>query len=217
MTTPADDCGVTGGCGACPLFAANVCGDPAPSELPGMWAEADFLGGAPDEVRPPAPRPARFAVRADGTTTDRGDPYAAMAAAFLRRGYVPQAWEVVNGVALVELVPEPLAAGDYACGWAASPADDLTAVAEAAGVLAGPDLRTPDEWCERQGLVVLDADGWADKPWTVPITRAEFLRRAMGSTVAKVPTVDPDAPDVDPAEPRPDGAGCCGGGCAAPC
>ncbi|MEU4568641.1 hypothetical protein [Micromonospora sp. NPDC023956] len=94
MSTPADDCGVTGGCHACPLFAANVCGDPAPEggpavrrspeealadaaafgssyflvepdapvepeqlalfELPGMWEGADFLGGEPDEVRPPA-------------------------------------------------------------------------------------------------------------------------------------------------------------------
>lgn len=31
-----------------------------------------------------------------------------------------------------------------------------------------------------------------------------------------VPTVDavhPDAPDLDPAEPKPEGGGCCGGGC----
>lgn len=31
----AEDCGVTGGCRACPLFAANVCGDPAPGGCPG--------------------------------------------------------------------------------------------------------------------------------------------------------------------------------------
>lgn len=28
MTTPASDCGVTAGCGACPLGRAGVCGDP---------------------------------------------------------------------------------------------------------------------------------------------------------------------------------------------
>ena len=31
--TPADDCGVSGGCGACPLFQANICGDTAPAAV----------------------------------------------------------------------------------------------------------------------------------------------------------------------------------------
>ncbi|MGC5319336.1 hypothetical protein ACPXB5_11420 [Micromonospora arida] len=50
MTTfPAADCGVSEGCGACPLGRAGVCGDPD-TELPGMWERADFTGGL-DEVR----------------------------------------------------------------------------------------------------------------------------------------------------------------------
>ncbi|MEV0267745.1 hypothetical protein AB0H43_03135 [Hamadaea sp. NPDC050747] len=65
MTTPGDECGVKGGCPACPLFVHNICGDPAPTvsiaidgydavndaELPGMWEAADFMGGL-DVVRP---------------------------------------------------------------------------------------------------------------------------------------------------------------------
>jgi len=61
--TVAEDCGVSGGCPACPLFAGNVCGDPAPEELPGMWEAADLIGGQTDEqpdapdVDPNEPRP----------------------------------------------------------------------------------------------------------------------------------------------------------------
>ncbi|RLK22666.1 hypothetical protein DER29_0505 [Micromonospora sp. M71_S20] len=59
MTTPADDCGVTGGCQACPLFAANVCGDPAPEP------RAPVLCNAP---MPPAGR-----VRCDKPAGHNGD------------------------------------------------------------------------------------------------------------------------------------------------
>ncbi|MFG3715831.1 hypothetical protein [Micromonospora sp. NPDC047730] len=244
MTTPADDCGVTGGCRACPLFTANVCGDPAPTlgdlmteyerpfaekcaertavqgpaweavlravelELPGMWESADFLGGAPDEVRPPA-RAARFEVDGAGVVTDRDDPW--------------PGWDKPNGDPVPVCVQTP--SGVVPCGSARlcrSP-EEVAATRAAFGSAyllvepTRPDLRTPDEWSEVTGLVVLDPDGWrADgRPWSAPLTRADFLKRAMRSTLAKAPAVDPDAPDVDPAEPKPEGAGCCGGGCGA--
>ncbi|MDG4801745.1 hypothetical protein [Micromonospora sp. WMMD980] len=41
---------------------------------------------------------------------------------------------------------------------------------------------------------------------------ADFLGGAPDEV--RPPAVDPDAPDVDPNEPRPEGAGCCGGACA---
>lgn len=66
MTTPADDCGVSGGCRACPLFAANVCGDPVPGAPPATdWAalvdaylaeKLAALADAPD-ADPNEPRP----------------------------------------------------------------------------------------------------------------------------------------------------------------
>lgn len=42
MTSPATDCGVTAGCGACPLGRAGVCGDPGtaePSAIFGLMTE----------------------------------------------------------------------------------------------------------------------------------------------------------------------------------
>lgn len=47
------------------------------------------------------------------------------------------------------------------------------------------DLRTPDEWSVDFNIVVLDPDGWrADgKPWSDPIPRDEFSRRAIESTI----------------------------------
>ncbi|GAB1641791.1 hypothetical protein [Krasilnikovia sp. MM14-A1259] len=37
------DCGVSGGCQACPLFAANVCGDPGPEPDAVFEAHLDGL------------------------------------------------------------------------------------------------------------------------------------------------------------------------------
>jgi len=51
MSAPADECGVTGGCGACPL--AGLCGDPAPA-APAQLTLFDL--DAPD-VDPDEPRP----------------------------------------------------------------------------------------------------------------------------------------------------------------
>lgn len=48
-------------------------------------------------------------------------------------------------------------------------------------------LKTPDEWiAERPGLHVLDPDGWRGRdgrPWTDPITEAEFTRRLWMCTL----------------------------------
>jgi hypothetical protein len=45
------------------------------------------------------------------------------------------------------------------------------------------DLRTPRQWEYQYGIEVLDADGWTDNAYSQPITRGEFLKRAMASTV----------------------------------
>ncbi|MFG3710102.1 hypothetical protein [Micromonospora sp. NPDC047730] len=52
VTAPADDCGVSGGCGACPL--AGLCGDPVPGgeQLTIEQALADMPDVDPDEPRP---------------------------------------------------------------------------------------------------------------------------------------------------------------------
>lgn len=52
------------------------------------------------------------------------------------------------------------------------------------------ELKTPHEWCEQYKVMVLDSDGWVvsirgfggPKPWSEPITLAEFQRRAALST-----------------------------------
>lgn len=261
MTTPADDCGVKGGCHACPLFAANVCGDPAPepegvfeahldgldcgrrpceqcspapvlsiaidgydavndAELPGMWEAADFTGGL-DEVRPLAPRqPARFEVDRRGMATDRAQ--AVPVCVQTETGEVPcgtdkfcrsrEAKEAVRHFEQGAEVRPMLAESVRRMGFDEMPGQ--TTIYDALNVrqLDPAPKTTPEEWCIRLGYVVLDADGWEDKPWSEPITRAEFLRRAVQSTAAKVPT--DDASDVDPNEPRSEG-GCCGGGCCA--
>lgn len=42
----------------------------------------------------------------------------------------------------------------------------------------------------------------------------DVTARAIGEALlAEIRSTDPDAPDVDPAEPKPEGGGCCGGGC----
>ncbi len=49
------------------------------------------------------------------------------------------------------------------------------------------DRRTPEEWCEAYGLVVLDRDGWrtsGSPDWRDPVGLAEFRERALASTVA---------------------------------
>lgn len=59
MTTPADDCGVWGGCQACPLFSAKVCGDPCPADDLTAVAEASGVLSDPDapDVDPAEPKP----------------------------------------------------------------------------------------------------------------------------------------------------------------
>jgi hypothetical protein len=48
------------------------------------------------------------------------------------------------------------------------------------------DRRTPDEWCQRLGVRVLNRIGWEGpfgRPWADPVTFAEFERRFCSSTV----------------------------------
>jgi hypothetical protein len=51
--------------------------------------------------------------------------------------------------------------------------------------LVSDELRYPDEWEELTAIHVLDPDGWRvdGKNWYHPITREEFLRRVVTSTV----------------------------------
>lgn len=123
---PSDDCGVTGGCGACPLFIANVCGDPTPepNRCPNCRASLDACNA--------------------GGCGQRQEP----------------GWRFDDS-AVVEAHIDGLDCGIRPCAQCA-PASELTAVVEAVGVLVTPEM-----------------------------------------------------PDRDPAEPRPEGFGCCGGNCAA--
>lgn len=57
--------------------------------------------------------------------------------------------------------------------------------------------KTPEEWCQIKGVIIVDPDGWRDMPlaqknetgnldglqnWDTPIDEAEFDRRAALST-----------------------------------
>lgn len=56
----------------------------------------------------------------------------------------------------------------------------------------GPELQTPETWCERYNLEVRDTDGWrgADAlPWETPITLPDFWRR-YGHSTARIPHPD---------------------------
>jgi len=117
VTAPADDCGVSGGCGSCPLGRAGVCGDP---------------------------------------------------------------------------VPEPIAAGDYPRGWAV------------------PVTRRNNG---RLLMVENDPELGGEQ---LAIAKAAFDEAAdtyVDEALARIARELADAPDVDPAEPKPADAGCCGGGC----
>lgn len=55
-----------------------------------------------------------------------------------------------------------------------------------------PDLLTPEAWCERYGLEIVDPDGWRGKdapPWEQPLTLTEFWDRFTMCTVRQ-PSAD---------------------------
>jgi len=47
------------------------------------------------------------------------------------------------------------------------------------------EVKTPDEWQDELGLIVLDPDGWRrdGTSWTKPITREEFETKLASSTI----------------------------------
>jgi hypothetical protein len=61
-----------------------------------------------------------------------------------------------------------------------------------------PDLLTPEEWCDKLGLKILDADGWGPftnasgsygaRPYNEPIDRREFEARFSVSTGGRAST-----------------------------
>jgi hypothetical protein len=60
-------------------------------------------------------------------------------------------------------------------------------------------LLTPVEWCEMEGIIILDADGWngpGAPSWQTPIPKKEFERRRDVSTIGpatkKVEKINPD-------------------------
>lgn len=62
--------------------------------------------------------------------------------------------------------------------------DDRSAFTE-----AREDLKTPAEWCRIEGVEILDPDGWRGRdgrPWTDPITLAEFQERLVTCTMRHV-------------------------------
>ena len=52
---------------------------------------------------------------------------------------------------------------------------------------AGDEKRTPEEWSDLVGVLILDPDGWDrmnfEESWSTPITRDDFNRRAAESTL----------------------------------
>lgn len=64
------------------------------------------------------------------------------------------------------------------------------------------ELKTPTEWCRLEGVEILDADGWRGRdgrPWTDPITLAEFRDRLITCTqrsVAPAPTKAEDGTET---------------------
>lgn len=61
----------------------------------------------------------------------------------------------------------------------------LSQLREIVAVVERPVVRTPSEWEEVSGVVVLDPDGWRGKdemPWSEPIEWSDFARRAAIST-----------------------------------
>lgn len=53
--------------------------------------------------------------------------------------------------------------------------------------LTMPSLRTPEQWAEEKGIVVVDPDGWREDGyflWDKAISEEEFDRRAAVSTTA---------------------------------
>ncbi|WP_229398124.1 hypothetical protein [Micromonospora okii] len=229
MTAPADDCGVTGGCRACPLFAANVCGDPGSetesAAQPNWAALVDaYLTRELARLSPPA----RFEVDGAGTVTDRDAPPLVICQYGATPHPLDDECQRVTPATLDAPDRDPaepdLSGCDYYRGKGTcsesprcraepacitdAPPGGWPAQHEAATPDAGPVpvcVQTPS------GVVPCGVAVLCRSPEEVTAARTGYrVVRYGGGTVRYIA---PDAPDVDPAEPRPDGAGCCGGAC----
>lgn len=53
-----------------------------------------------------------------------------------------------------------------------------------------PIKKAPEIWCFDTGIIIMDPDGWRgknDPEWDEPITRDDFIKRAMISTCRRFP------------------------------
>lgn len=69
-----------------------------------------------------------------------------------------------------------------------------------------PAYKLPAEWAAEEGIEIYDPDGWRcghdqdePKPFNIPVTKTEFCRRAVKSTVGP-PRTQPPAPALTPHE-----------------
>lgn len=61
-----------------------------------------------------------------------------------------------------------------------------------------PVKKAPEIWCLDTGIIIMDPDGWRrknDPEWDEPITRDDFIQRAMFSTCKRFPTPLWDEPE----------------------
>lgn len=92
-----------------------------------------------------------------------------------------EAWAAHLGVS----VPAPVSATDRipSCGAECGP---LAIRMQSAPEPQPWEVLPPAEWARRDGVTVLDADGWAGADWDRPIWREEWERRVAASTVERL-------------------------------
>jgi hypothetical protein len=53
--------------------------------------------------------------------------------------------------------------------------------------MSDEQIHTPEEWCEKTGVCIIDPDGWrgtSGRPWDDAITLEEFKQRALWCTLS---------------------------------